>query len=1487
MAIDKKYKAFIIIFAVLIFIPTAMYIILLSNRVQTYLTNQITQYLSKEYGVEMRINKVSFSFFDALILEDVYIEDRQFDTLCYIKKLKTDINSTGFLQRKIIIEKVTAEKTRLNVYEVDTSARLNMDFLIEAFSQEDTTAKEPGKWQILFDELELENSDISYRTFMPDTVEYGVNFDDLYLRSTHLHLNDIKIEDSITFEVKDLSFTEKSGWIVSHFYSRANMNEFGIFTDSVVIQMPQSHIKAKRIDFLFDEYKDFSAFFDKIKLDIAIHDSSVIATNDLAYIVPEAKELNQEVLLSGRFFGKLNNFKGREVGIEYGTRSGLYADFNITGLPDIEQSLIYIDVESMALYAGDFSTLADIPASLNQIGTVNFRGNFTGFINDFVTYGTFSSQWGTIKTDIQLKPDEVSPERVTFSGKLSTKNLNLGKLSGEEELLGTTTMDADIKGATGIDNRIQANINANIRHIELNRYKWKDIEVKGEITEDKFDGSVFARDTNFTMEFSGKFDFSQQVPAFNFLTIIDNANLYKLNIDKSDSTSQLALALKADFTGANLDQLQGKIHFDELRYQREEGIIKADKLHLSVKEGKDSTKHVNVTSDFADLNISGIFKFQSLSRSLGNLLTVYLPAFSEVEDKVIPIAETKKNPDDSLNFSLKFKKTKQLSKVFFPSVFIHPRTQILGNYKTNRKDLNISLISPEIAVGSYQINDFAINVDALDSIFRVGITSEKFNFSDDRFIENVKIKSQAHNDSLHLFVNWDNHKQQENFSGDISTILTFSKPEKRAIPHINMSIDSSAIIVADSVWNMKNTVVNIDSTFIDIKKLWVKSGNQHIYINGTISENPNDSLRISLQNFNLHHLNLLVENDSLFQGVLNGTTIISSPFNNPFIYSNDSITDFYIDKEPFGNLYLTSNWNAKEECINLVGYTRRGNIRTLDIKGDYYPKNKTLDFDTIAIEKLRLNILEPFVEGILSDVVGRVNGNFSVKGTTDAPKFYGTLRLVKAGFTIDYLQTRYTTTTNENAIEISNNFIKINDIKLNPPYHGGDSAIISAYIKHNNFDDMDLDIKIDARNFMFLNTTERDNDMFYGKAYLTGVTNISGDLENINIDISAQTEKRTQFFIPLNTTEEVSEANNFITFISQDTMNIREPEEYEVDLSGIDMNFDLQITKDAEVRIIFDEKVGDMIKARGHGDLTIKISTLGDFNMYGDYVINNGDYLFTLQNIINKHFNVEKGGTIRWNGDPTNATIDLTAIYAIKKASLYDLMLEERYKDIKVPVECHLKLENKLMNPDITFDLEMPEEHIDQRIVSTVENLPVDATNKQILSLLVMQRFQPLPGLSSSIETPSSDAVSANAYELLSNQLSHWLSQISNEFDLGVKYQPGTELTSDQVEIMFSTQIINDRVSINVNSNVGVGEEEINTAEIEGQKSSNNIVGDVNVEYKITENGKLRVKYFARTNDELIEEAPYTQGVGLFYREDFDSLKKLIQRYKNKLKKDD
>jgi hypothetical protein len=474
---------------------------------------------------------------------------------------------------------------------------------------------------------------------------------------------------------------------------------------------------------------------------------------------------------------------------------------------------------------------------------------------------------------------------------------------------------------------------------------------------------------------------------------------------------------------------------------------------------------------------------------------------------------------------------------------------------------------------------------------------------------------------------------------------------------------------------------------------------------------------------------------------------------------------------------------------------------------------------------------------------------------------------------VDYLNVLYTVSGNVN---IKPNQINFDNLELRDKT--GNVGSIDGNVFHSNYKNMRIDFDVNTSKLMLLNTTAINNSSFYGTAYASGNVGIYGFSDDIKLEINMKTNGGTRFVIPLDGPSEMS-TNEFIQFVSKDTIKKAKP----VIKSNLSLDFNLEATSDAEVQLIFDEKSGDVIKARGDGNLNMKINSKGKFDMFGDYVLSTGDYLFTLENFVTKKFEIEKGSSIKWNGNVYKANIDIVANYK-QRASIKPLFPNDSASNYnkRFPVDCKLYMKDKLTSPNIEFGIELPT--IDESTRTLVKNLLVDPNelNRQVFSLLLLRSFVTPIAVTGGSGVNAGGAMAATGSEMLSNKISSWLNGVTKDVDIGVNYRPGNSLSSEELDLALSKQLFNNRLTID--GNLGVNNNSANTK----TTNNSNLIGDVTVELKLTESGKYRVKGFNRSNDNtqvLNSGGPFTQGVGIFYREEFESLNELYRRYLGKVKK--
>jgi hypothetical protein len=1476
-SIKKIYKILIIFLLVIITLPTAAFFILKSSKVQTYLTQKITQEVSENLNAKFKVEAVHFKFFNRISLKKVYIEDQLKDTLLYSDEIICNIKEFSRKTKNINISKVNLINAKFYLHRTDSLSPINLKFITESLKK-DSIPNNKAKWNVKFQNIELQQSIFRLKLYHENKSDYGVNFSNLICYIEDLDIRNLQFnEGEASFYIKKLKFKEQSDFYVYNLKLNMSIGRNHMKFSNVKIRTPYSYINSDSLSFRFNNYQEFRQFAKNIKLDFTFQESNVSFT-DIGYFAPIFKDISINTVLSGRVYSKLSTFKGKDVSFKIGEQTELITDFSLNGLPNHKQMFMYVDFKKLTTWAQDFELInkflknnkkIEIPENFNQLGIISYKGNFAGFYDDFVTYGKFTSDLGNVSTDLSLKPD--TSKTLAFNGNLKTTDFFVGQLVPENKYIGKISMDAQIKGSAGTDKTIRATTDGIIHNIDINNYNYQNIVIDGFLTEKTYNGILQISDPNIQLNFSGDIDFSKEIPIFNFYADVPLANLYGLNIDKEDTTSNLRFNLNANFKGINIDNAVGEVNFTNTVLHKLNDSIAFDTLRL-VSEVQVDTHKIELKSDYIDVFLSGTYKPTHLVQSLKNMYYNYLPALVRHAEDTIEL-----NFENSFELNIDLKKTDKLTYYFLPKVFISDNSKIEFNYNDQNKRFLLNAFSEHLRFKNHSFTNIDISTFSNDSIFTAHTTSDNLLLNNYFDLEKFKMTSLIQKNKVDFKFDWNNEDTVVN-KGKILASTTIRQKNPYDDPSIEITILPSQVIVKDSLWYIGKSSLKIDTTSFSFKDFTISHGDQILNANGRITENYDDTLFLAFKKLNLSNINILTKKNKLeFEGIINGEANFSNLYNNPLFYANIEIDNLVLNKENLGYTQIYSRWIDKDKAIQLEASTLEDEKRTVNVSGNYYPEDKSVQFNVI-LDKLGLHILNPYLKSFSSNVTGVGDGSVLVTGLLKKPKFNGFVYLHDAAMTIDYINTRYHFTTEA---VVDNNILKFNNVDVFDSFNN--NAKTNGNVKFGPNKEISVDFNIEANKIHSLNTTVADNEAFYGTAFTSGIVSIVGNRSNTFLDISAKTEKGSKISIPLTQTGSVDQMK-FLTFVNEKEEKETVPDEYGPDLSGFGLNFELEITPDVEAQLIFDSKIGDVIRGKGEGDLKMEIGADNDFKMYGDFTIEEGDYLFTLQNVINKKFKIERGGNITWNGEPYDANVDFKAAYNLK-TTLNSLVIDTSYytnNDYykkRIPVECQVFLTEKLMNPNIKFDINLPTADEEAKTLLKTAINTEEKLNKQFLSLLVLNSFMPEQTGSDSYLSDGSTTTglgTVTTSELLSNQLSHWLSQISDEWDIGVNYRPGDEISKDQVEVALSTQLLNDRVSIN--GNVGYGGQTVDQA--------SNIVGDFNVDVKLNKSGKIRLKAFNESNDKLLyENAPYTQGVGVFYREEFNSFSELLKKFANRFRR--
>lgn len=1473
-SIKKSIKYLAILIGILVLTPSFFYVIIRIPEVQTFIVKRISGYFSDQIRSTISIGRLEYSFFNKLTINDLLIKDVNNDTMFYSRGITVGLRKLDFRNKIIILGQ--AELTEPSVALItDSTGMMNLKWYLNLLGGKDSTSKGSRKSIVEVNQLSIKDGSFQLRNMNGGESKMLINFNNLVLKEINTRIADLKVQnDSVSFKIRGLDLIESNGLRIQRMSSNVVLAGSDIIFEDLFLSTDSSVINADHVSIRADSSDAFQRFIEEVRLDVGLQ-KSMISSADLRYFLPSLDSTYESLSLSGKVSGTISELKGRNIRLDFGSLSELDCDFDLSGLPRIKEAFIYVGVHNLKTRSDDLENISipgkgklEVPEVLKKIGTVSFNGSFTGFINDFVAYGKIASEKGDMKVDVSLRPEEKNKFKV--KGLVKGSNIDLGYLSGRPDLLGKVSMETNLNGNATSAKTFSGTLTGNIDSIEINKYVYRNIGLSGVFTEKTWDGSINVSDRNVKMDLLGMFDFSDVLPEFDFTLNLAKSNLHNLNFDKTDTTAQLAMLLTANFKGNNIDNLYGEIKMLNSTFKKYGKEL--DLYDFSLKAFTENNKPaISLRTDFADADLRGYYNFGEISKvlkkALSSLMPSRFPATQAGRDQI----------KNNFVFTINFKNTDKINNFFKTGLLVADKSRLNGSFFPD-SIIRINLVAKKLTYKNNTFNDLTLNSEYSDSTLTTGLNSSSFSILGKSELKGFNLGLNAKKDNLMFHFDWDNKEKNVN-KGSFVAHGSFLKKEPEGNRSIlKVGIDSSDIYVNNRLWKIAKSDITIDSGAVDINKFVASSRDNYYLVDGNITANPSDTLHLKFKGIDLSVLNQLGGNkenktsDEIpfnIKGIIDGNILISHALDRPLIESNVTARGFSLLGGNYGDVSVTSGWNSASKVADINARNNLNGIRNLDVRGYYDPATRRINL-TALTSKLDIDALNPLLGFFASGITGTVSGRVTLTGEFNKPVLRGALKAENTSMKINYLQTRYTI---NDTIRFDNSGIKFRNIKMTD--EKGKTAVINGSVNHKYFKDFVVDLTINMNNCLVLNTQAKDNELFYGTAYATGVTTIKSGTNSLSFDISGKTEKNTRVFIPLNSGLSVSEYS-FVSFVKPDTVksgDIKGSTSKTSSKSSLELNIDLDVTPEAEVQLLIDPKAGDVIKGKGAGELNINLNKAGEFKITGDYTIAEGDYLFTLGNIINKRFDVESGSKITFNGDVEKAEIDLKASYKNLRTSLYPILGLEQYSE-RISVEPQINLTGNLFNPLVSFDIYLP--NADEEVRSYLRNAITteEELNRQFLFLLVMNSFyagSTGTGTSSTFtnESIAGNSAVATTTEMLSNQLSNWLSQISNDFDIGFIYKPGfTGINSQEVQVALSTQLLNDKVLINGNFDVRGANNSMYTAPI---------TGDFDIEYKLTD--KIRFKVFNRFNNPYEGHGnPYTQGLGIFYKQDFNKFSDLFNR---------
>jgi hypothetical protein len=1391
-------------------------------------------------------------------LEDVFVSDLHGDTLFSVDRLS--VQGLRIHPRSRIVKAGSLElgSGRFALATDKGDAHSNLTNLLEQFASTDTTSG-GADWSIRVGTFKVVDLHFSFHDANVEPVPFGVDFDHVDVSRVDLIGHQfLVIGDSIGAHLERFSVHEQSGFQVDRLSGATMVSSQGITIDQMELRTPSSDVQGA-LRFTTESWADYEDFNDRVLMRLEL-DSSRLDFRDIAYFAPELEGIGLPIEVKGLVRGTVADLKGRGVTVRFGERSYFRGSAELTGLPDLANTFMVLDIAELRTDFEDLSALPAppfkengrlaLPPELEQLGSLSFAGSFTGFTRSFTAYGRADTELGPVRTDLSYEraPDS---QVFTLSGRVATDGFVLGPLLNAPAI-GAVAAKIRIKGSGRSLATMSADLEGQIPMFTFNNTRITGITANGRLEKDLFNGTLQAVDENLVLDFEGLADLRGRWPFVDFKANVQHADLAALGLTHEKGYNTLSMLVMADGR-LSPDSLEGRVEVKGISYCNEQG--EHDLGDLLLTSGRRSGENVlTLVSTFADAEVVGTFL---PTRLPGAFTSIVYSVFPSLSNEVVYA-----QAEQDFRFTITTKRTGPLLDLFVPGLSVDPGGVLQGDLDSRSFSMGLGAELPGVRYGALHLQEVSIALDNALEVLAFSVRSERQTYKDSLWVAGTSLTGKAYQDDLEFALGWDTSSTGSN--GELDLL-----GEVRGLGAYTFDLLPSNLFLGRGTWSNPDPVrFLVDSSTVQVDSLVLINEGQRITLAGAISKDATVPLSFDLAGVSLENLTPFLDGP-VVKGILEGSGELYDLYGAPFVDSYVCLNEVQVQDKPVGDLRFSAEWAEGQRSIVLEGDLMRGRIKALDFRGDFsLDEGNALDL-ALVMDRFDLTFIDPYLPEGISEIQGSVTGTLAVKGRLDEPLISGELDLVDAGLRIDYLNTLYRFT---HKVQVQPDMFALDLVTIRD--EEGNTARIGGTILHNGLKDWNFNVWGTMDRMLVMNTTLKENDLYYGKAYATGDVEVSGYEGRMEIVVDARTAAGTDIHFPVGGSTEVSPIG-FVRFAGSDTT---QAEGAVVDLSGITLDLKVEVTPDAQFELIFDPTVGDILSGRGRGNMEMSVDKNGGFDMRGQVEVTDGEYLFTLRNVINKRFQIQPGGRIVWYGDPFDAQLDIAAVYRVR-APLYDIMFEknEAYRK-RVPVDVVMKLKDKLLNPEIGFNVKLPS--VDESIRTQVNSVlsTEQEMNRQVFALIVLNRFVQPPSYNTGQGTPTSGGALAGTTtsELLSNQVSNWLSRLSNDFDLGFNYRPGDNITQDELELAVSTQLFDERLLLSTNVGVQYG--------AQSTQNSNTLVGDFQLEYLLTNDGKLRAKAFSVSNDRNLnraDQAPTTQGAGVAYREEFDTWGELWQKLLN------
>ena len=1465
-------SVFLHIILVILLIPPSLAFLFRSPEVQTLTARLATFILSDYLDVQVKIDAIKLDLRSGITIKNLSVKDQKGQPMIAIGELHAKPVLTDFL----VFSKLELDGAVFRYARYKGDEEFNLKMLINRFNPPDTLAS-PGTFKLRARKLILKNSRFH---FYDETRELsdsiGMDYDNIIFDSINLVAAHFQIiNDSINFKIEDMSSRERSGFLISNMSTDFIISQTGLHAKGLVMDMDSSHLNLD-LDFNYHSWKSYADFIDSVEIVAEIRPSAIMMS-DISYFNEIMNTMPNKIGVTGKIRGTISNMKGEDIKAHYEKNTRLVFNGRIKGLPDFYTSYIRADIKQLTTSTCELKKFGlpvengsiDLTSYLDCNDIVKGSLRFKGYYNNFDADLALRSREGDLKAEVQYFDTDDS---LHFNVSLQGDRIHLGRLMNEQDLLGNAKVDVHLLGVGHDFNDMRIESSGTLYSFDFGGYRYSRLRFFGQYVNDSVWGNLVVGDKNLMLK-TNVFALIKKDPRIKLSADLRQANLDDLNLGIKRDFG-VSAGINIDIRGIDPDRMTGSLKLSNAVLTFGKEIYREGDVSVVKAIDPRGIHSLQLNSDMVDLNLTGKYRISTLFQQVEGLLDHYFIIIPEDTTGMPPAGEY-------AIADIHLKKDNLIADQFVPGLHISDAEPFRMDFNFDENSVSSEINIRNIDFKGIEFRNNTFNINTANGRFILQYANQTTVLHDSTAdnkqvfgMDSLSVKLDAGADSLDFGLFWNNDTLPKN-SCDLKGYYAL-KNEKSVFRISNMEL-----IINDTIWRIdQDNRIVIDTSGINIENWEIMGGTSRISVMGKYLQRDGDTLKIDFHHWNLSNFDMLTKLWGFdVDGIIEGNMEFSKIKNNTAFISDLMIDSLALNHEFLGDARFLNTWDNELQSIKIASSVVRkgssGKGKIVSINGNYFPFRTENVFDlNMSFSRFKLKAIESFFTGLVSDVEGVASGELKLKGSPDKPVLTGYVDTHRSAMRIDYLNTKYSFS---NVINFEPEGIDFGKLIIYDTL--GNSAKVTGHLQYEYFKNPRFDVTINTDKLLFFNTDRKMNDLYYGTALTSGIIHLSGKPNDLHLDMDVQTQPGTHVFLPLDYSVEISD-KDYIVFVQHtDSLDVGEMEKEkkkEETKQKYNIRLNMTITPEAKMSIFLPSDVG-RIESQGNGNILLKANSDGDFKIVGDYIVEDGMFNFSLANLVQKRFDLVRGGRISWTGDPYDADINIKGLYKVK-ASLQSLGIvvdsTTSFRN-KVNVDCYVIMKNKLLNPDIRFEILMPDLDPDlKRIVySELDTTNQAMMNEQMISLLILGTF--------SYSNASNISLSSSYYAVLSNQLSSILSKISDEVDIGVNYKPGDAVSQEEFEVALSTQFLNDRLT--VEGHFGMTYDRSN-------QNASNFVGDIDLSYALTEDGRWILKAFNHSNvtswyNAYDKVSPYTQGAGIAYRKDFNNIAEFFRRTRPKSKK--